>query len=63
MANLIASKGIKAVPQRHKPHILSGRFANHWECHILPDLLIIWLQNDTDNQVIFVRAGTHSDLF
>jgi mRNA interferase YafQ len=63
MSVLITSKGVKAVQRKYKPHILSGSYANHWECHVLPDLLLIWLQNDKENKVSFVRAGTHADLF
>ncbi len=63
MAALIASKGVKSVAQKHKPHILSGNFSNHWECHVLPDLLLIWLQNDKEKRITFVRSGSHSDLF
>lgn len=63
VAATIAEKGVDGVPAKHRPHILSGKLADHWECHVLPDLLLIWLQNDTTRQITFVRAGSHSDLF
>jgi mRNA interferase YafQ len=34
-----------------------------WECHIQPDWLLIWLQNDSDFVLILTNTGTHSDLF
>ena len=42
-------------------HPLKGDWADHRECHIGGDFLLIYqLDNNT---VIFVRAGTHADLF
>jgi len=32
------------------------------ECHIEPDFLLIWHYAEVD-EIIFVRAGTHADLF
>lgn len=44
-----------------KDHPLEGNWADHRECHAKGDLLLIYLlKADT---VIFVRAGTHSELF
>lgn len=42
-------------------HPLKGAWSDHRECHIGGDFLLIY-QADAD-QVIFVRAGTHADLF
>ena len=55
--------GYKGVKTKHKPHRLSGNFSKHWECHVFNDLLLIWLQNESDKTIFLVRAGTHSDLF
>ena len=42
-------------------HPLKGDWADHRECHIGGDFLLIYrLEGDA---VIFVRSGTHSDLF
>jgi mRNA interferase YafQ len=44
-----------------RDHPLKGDWADHRECHIGGDFLLIYhLEGDP---VIFVRAGTHSDLF
>jgi len=51
------------LPPKYKPHILSGNYSGHWECHIKPDWLLIWLQDDNSKTITFVRTGTHSDLF
>lgn len=48
---------------KNKPHILSGNYANHWECHIKPDWLLLWSQDDDIKEIVLLRTGTHSDLF
>ncbi len=42
-------------------HPLRGEWADHRECHIGGDFLLIYQLSG--NTIIFVRAGTHSDLF
>jgi len=59
----LQTTGYQGIDQKHKPHKLSGNYSSHCECHILNDLLIIWLQNDIEKTIILVRTGTHSDLF
>lgn len=51
------------LPQKYNPHVLSGNFSKHWECHIKPDWLLIQLQDEKEKEITFVRNGTHSDLF
>ncbi|MEA1051835.1 type II toxin-antitoxin system YafQ family toxin [Lamprobacter modestohalophilus] len=42
-------------------HALKGDWADHRECHIGGDFLLIYQADD--NSIVFVRAGTHSELF
>jgi mRNA interferase YafQ len=51
------------LPTQYKPHPLSGKIQGLMECHIQPDWLLIWKQNDTDFILILSNTGTHSDLF
>jgi len=51
------------LPPEYKPHKLSGNYAKHWECHIKPDWLLIWLPDEAEKEITLVRTGTHSDLF
>lgn len=46
-------------------HPLNGEWADHRECHVGGDfLLIYWLTGGGANeQIIFVRAGNHAELF
>jgi mRNA interferase YafQ len=34
-----------------------------WKCHVQPDWLLIWKQNDFNLILILSNTGTHSDLF
>ncbi|HWE06743.1 MAG TPA: type II toxin-antitoxin system YafQ family toxin [Rhizomicrobium sp.] len=42
-------------------HALKGEWADHRECHIGGDFLLIYQVEG--NQLNFVRAGTHAELF
>ena len=44
-----------------KPHKLSGNYKGYWECHVKPDLLMIWDENEQINLLKLARAGTHAD--
>lgn len=51
------------LPQKYKPHKLTGNYKGFWECHIQPDWLLIWEQNETIKLINLARTGSHSDLF
>lgn len=52
-----------SVPPQYKPHKLSGNREGEWECHISPDWLLVWKQNDQELTLLMLNTGTHSDLF
>ncbi|MBN2776222.1 MAG: type II toxin-antitoxin system YafQ family toxin [Bacteroidales bacterium] len=51
------------LPAKYKPHKLNGKYAGLWECHIKPDWLLVWAQNDKELLLVMTDTGTHSDLF
>ncbi|MGC4130006.1 MAG: type II toxin-antitoxin system YafQ family toxin [Bergeyella sp.] len=51
------------LPAVYKPHLLKGNYKGYWECHIQPDWLLIWKQDDDIKLVSLSRTGTHTDLF
>lgn len=53
----------KTLPRQYQDHNLSGRWAGHRECHILPDWLLIYRIEDNVLVLTLSRTGTHSDLF
>jgi mRNA interferase YafQ len=57
----LADTGV--VPPQHKPHKLQGRYAECWECHIKPNWLLIWKQDNTSLTLLLLNTGTHSDVF
>lgn len=40
-----------------------GDYKGFWECHIQPDWLLIWEQDEEIKLISLHRIGTHSDLF
>jgi len=63
LINNLTEKGHKGLDRKYKPHKLSGNYKGYWECHVKPDLLLIWDENEQINLLELVRTGTHSDLF
>ena len=58
---LLAETG--TLPQEYNPHKLVGRkWCGYWECHIEPNWLLVWDQNDTELILLLLDTGTHSDL-
>jgi len=51
------------LPPTYHPHTLQGKYKDLWECHIQPDWLLVWEQNDKEFILYFLSTGTHSDLF
>ena len=51
----------KPLDPHHRRHRLSGEWSRYWECHIEPDWLLIW--NEDEDTLLLVRTRTHSDLF
>ena len=50
------------LPAKNREHRLSGKWSDHWECHLKPDLLMIYRKPSPD-ALQLVRMGSHSELF
>lgn len=50
----------KKLPARHKDHKLRGNYQGFRECHIKPDLLLIY--SIDENTLKLARIGSHSEL-
>ncbi len=48
-------------PQHCRPHRLRGNFADHWDCHVAPDWLLLYRMTPT--ALILVRSGSHAEIF
>ena len=51
----------KPLPAKYRDHPLSGDWADHRDCHIKPDLVLIYRLPD-DETLQLVRIGSHSEL-
>lgn len=49
------------LEQRHRDHVLTGDWRDHRDCHIKPDLVLIYRKPD-DETLQLVRLGSHAEL-
>ena len=63
MLNLIANDG--PLGPDWLDHPLKGDLVGHRECHIGGDFLLVYKVDDggKTGMIVFVRAGTHAELF
>ena len=59
VVSLLASD--QALRRRHFDHPLAGDWNEHRDCHIGPDLILIYRKPD-DSTLDLVRPGSHSEL-
>ena len=53
----------KPLPPEKKDHLLHGNYKGYRECHVRPDLLLIYKVNNKELELLLFRSGTHSDLY
>ncbi len=51
----------ETLPEKYVDHPLSGNWQNYRDCHIKPDLVLIYKLDNTSLKL--ARIGTHADLF
>ena len=49
------------LADRYRDHMLSGEWKGCGECHVRPNLLLVYLKDD--NALHLLRLGSHSELF
>jgi len=52
----------KPLPAKNRDHGLTGNWSGYRDCHVKPDLLLIYSKPDGDT-LRLVRLGPHSELF
>lgn len=50
-----------ALPERNRDHALTGAWKDCRDCHLKPDLVLIYRKPD-DESLDLVRLGSHSEL-
>ena len=59
---LVALADDQVLDRHCRDHDLSGDWAGYRECHVKPDLLLIYRKPDSDT-LRLARLGSHSELF
>lgn len=59
---LMALATDQPLDARYRDHDLSGEWAGYRECHIKPDLLLVYRKSDADT-LRLARLGSHGELF
>ncbi len=53
----------KQLPDKNRNHPLIGEFKGCFECHIKPDILLIYKIEKLELVILLLRVGSHADLF
>lgn len=51
------------LSERYRNHTLKGEYKDCFECHVLPDWLLVYQIKENILVLYLVAAGTHSELF
>ncbi len=51
----------RPLGERHRDHALTGEWQDHRDCHIRPDLILIY-RKPCEDVLQLVRLGSHSEL-
>jgi len=51
------------LDEKYKDHKLTGNFKDLRECHVKPDLLLIYKINNDILELALVQVGNHNSLF
>jgi len=58
---LLALAADAPLEPRHCDHALTGDWKNHRDCHIMPDLVLLYQKPD-DGTLRLIRLGSHAEL-
>ena len=55
----------RPLPPNRRDHNLTGRWVGSRECHVRPNLLLVYEKYDSEeeNVLFLMRLGSHSELF
>ena len=53
----------ETLPEKYKNHPLKGNLKGYYDCHILPDLVLLYKIEKDRLVLILFDIGTHSNLF
>jgi len=54
------------LPEKYRDHMLTGNWKNYRDCHVRPDLVLIYrymnADGETPHRLVLTRLGSHSEL-
>jgi mRNA interferase YafQ len=53
----------KKLPEKYRDHSLGGDYDGMRECHVLPDVLLVYSIDEKCRILYLERIGSHSELF
>ena len=53
----------KELDKNCYPHFLKGKYQKYQECHVLPDLLLIYRIDNNKLILYLIRISSHSEIF
>jgi mRNA interferase YafQ len=51
------------LDKKYKDHELKGKLASLRECHVFPDILLVYSISDENLVLCLLRVGSHSEIF
>jgi len=52
----------ETLPSKYKNHPLKGKYTGYYDCHILPDWVLIYKIEKEKLVLLLFDIGTHADL-
>lgn len=52
----------EVLPPKYKNHPLKGKYLGYYDCHILPDWVLIYKIEKEELILLLFDIGTHSDI-
>lgn len=52
----------KKLPDKYKNHPLKGKYIGYYDCHILPDWILVYKIEKERLVLLLFDVGTHADL-
>ena len=60
---LLLVSNVGALPPEYKDHELKGNLIGNRECHLAPDILLVYKKEKAELILLLVNTGNHSNLF
>lgn len=60
---IIALANQEVLDVKYRAHQLGGNYSGYMECHVKPDLLLIYKHSLDELYLYLARVGSHSKLF